>query len=68
VHKKGHIARNCGKLPLSVGEARVTDTSVNRLPGQPEVDVPQKGCRIERRRYAYRGTLHPVSIIYGDSV
>jgi len=23
-HKKGHIARNCGKLPLSVGEARVT--------------------------------------------
>jgi len=28
-HKKGHIARNCGKLPLSVGEARVTDTSEN---------------------------------------
>jgi len=26
-HKKGHIAINCGKLPLSVGEARVTDTS-----------------------------------------
>ena len=25
-HKKGHIVRNCGKLPLSVGEARVTDT------------------------------------------
>jgi len=32
-HKKGHIARNCGKLPLSVGEARVTDTSGNRHRG-----------------------------------
>jgi len=29
-HKKGHIARSCGKLPLSVGEAHVTDTSGNR--------------------------------------
>jgi len=32
-HKKGHIARDCGKLPLSVGEARVTDTSGNRHRG-----------------------------------
>jgi len=32
-HKKGHIARNCGKLPLSDGEARVTDTSGNRHRG-----------------------------------
>ena len=32
-HKKGHIARNCGKLPFSVGEARVTDTSGNRHRG-----------------------------------
>lgn len=32
-HRKGHIARNCGKLPLSVGEARVTDTSGNRHRG-----------------------------------
>ena len=40
----------------------------SELPGQPEVDVPPKGCRLERKRYAYRGILHPVSIIYGDSV
>jgi len=38
------------------------------LPEQPAVGVPQRGCKIERKRYAYRGILHPVSIIYGDSV
>jgi len=38
-HKKGHIARNCGKLPLSVGEARVTETSGNG----------QRGCLGNRR-------------------
>ena len=38
------------------------------LPGQQEVDVPPKGCKLERKRYAYRGILHPVSTIYGDSV
>jgi len=32
-HKKGRIARNCVKLPLSVGEARVTDTSGKRHRG-----------------------------------
>ena len=32
-HKKGHIARNCGKLPLSVGETRVAETSGNRHRG-----------------------------------
>ena len=49
----------------------MTDTSGNRhrgCLGNPEVDVPPKGCKIERKRYAYRGILHPVSIIYGDAV
>ena len=35
---------------------------------EPQVHIPPKGCRLERKRYAYRGILHPVSIIYGDSV
>ena len=38
------------------------------LPGQPEVDVSPKGCKSERKRYAYRGILHPVCTVYGDSV
>jgi hypothetical protein len=38
------------------------------LPEQPEVDVPQTGLQIERKRYAYCGILHPVSTVYGDSV
>jgi len=32
-HKKGYSARNCGKLPFSVGEARVTDALGNRHRG-----------------------------------
>jgi len=40
----------------------------SRLPRQPEVDVPQKCCRIESKTYAYCGILHTVSINYADSV
>ena len=66
-HKKGRIARISGKLPLSVVEVCVTHVGkqTSGLPGQPEVDVPQKGCSMERKRYAYRGIIHLFSIIYG---
>jgi len=59
---QGYITRNCGKLPLSVGK------KASGLPGQPEVDVPPKGCKLERKKYAYRGILHLVSTVYGDSI
>ena len=69
-HKKGYIVRNCRELPISVGEARVTHIGkqASGLPGQSEVDVTPKGCTLDRKRYAYRGILHPVCTIYGDSV
>ena len=37
------------------------------LPGQTEVDVPPE-VAVGRKRYAYRGILHHVSTILGDSV
>jgi len=70
-HKKGHIAKKLRKASFKRrGSAcdRHVGKQASGLPGQTEVDVPPKGCRLERKRYAYRGILHPVSIIYGDSV
>ena len=38
-HRKGHIARNCRKLPFSAGGVRATDTSGNT----------HRGCLVNRR-------------------
>ena len=47
---------------------RCVGKQASGLPRQPEVDVPPNGCKLERKRYAYRGILYPVSTVYGDSV
>ena len=63
-------ARNCGKLPLSVGDARVKDTSENRHRCclRNRRYTYHKQCSNRGKEIAYRGILHPVSTVYGDSV